>query len=59
MLWTSHLSAAETLDKNPDDDARIVAIRAIAKKYDCLLIDVAKENGSRTSRNTTWNPRPC
>ncbi len=43
VLWTSHLSAAETLDKNPDDDARIVAIRAIAKKYDCLLIDVRKK----------------
>ena len=43
MLWTSHLSAAETLDKNPDDDARIVALRAIAKKYDCLLIDVRKK----------------
>jgi hypothetical protein len=43
VLWTSHLSAAETLDKNPDADARIVAIRAIAKKYDCLLIDVRKK----------------
>lgn len=43
VLWTSHLSAAETLDKNPDDDARIVAIRAIAKKYDCTLIDVRKK----------------
>lgn len=43
VLWTSHLSAAETLDKNPDDDARIAAIRAIAKKYDCLLIDVRKK----------------
>lgn len=43
VLWTSHLSAHETLDKNPDADARIVAIRAIAKKYDCLLIDVRKK----------------
>ena len=43
VLWTSHLSANETLDKNPDADARIVAIRAIAKKYDCLLIDVRKK----------------
>ncbi len=43
VLWTSHLSAAETLDKNPDDDARILTIRAIAKKYDCLLIDVRKK----------------
>ena len=43
VLWTSHLSAQETLDKNPDADARIVAIRAIAKKYDCLLIDVRKK----------------
>lgn len=43
VLWTSHLSAAETLDKNPDSDARIVAIRAIAKKYDCMLIDVRKK----------------
>jgi len=43
VLWTSHLSAAETLDKNPDEDARIVAIREIAKRYDCLLIDVRKK----------------
>jgi hypothetical protein len=43
VLWTSHLNASETLDKNPDDDARIVAIRAIAKKYDCMLIDVRKK----------------
>lgn len=43
VLWTSHLSAHETLDKNPDADTRIVAIRAIAKKYDCLLIDVRKK----------------
>jgi hypothetical protein len=43
VLWTSHLSAKETLDKNPDADPRIVAIRAIAKKYDCLLIDVRKK----------------
>jgi hypothetical protein len=43
VLWTSHLNAKETLDKNPDADPRIVAIRAIAKKYDCMLIDVRKE----------------
>lgn len=43
VLWTSHLSAAETLDKNPDADRRIVAIRGIARKYDCLLIDVRKK----------------
>jgi hypothetical protein len=43
VLWTSHLSAAETLDKHPDDDARSVAIRALAKKYDCLLIDVRRK----------------
>lgn len=43
VLWTSHLSAAETLDRNPDDDARIAAIRAIAKKYDCMLVDVRKK----------------
>ena len=42
VLWTSHLSANETLDKNPDADPRIVAIREIAKKYDCLLIDSRK-----------------
>ncbi len=40
VLWTSHLRADETLDKNPDADPRIGAIREIAKKYDCLLIDV-------------------
>ena len=27
VLWTSHLSARETLDKNPDAEQRIVAIR--------------------------------
>ena len=43
VLWTSHLSAGETLDKNPDADARIMAIRQIAKKYDCMLIDVRKK----------------
>ncbi len=43
VLWISHLSAAETFGKNPDDDARVVAIRVIAKKYDCLLIDVRKK----------------
>lgn len=43
VLWTSHLSARETLDKNPDADPRIVAIRQLAKKYDCLLIDVRKK----------------
>jgi hypothetical protein len=43
VLWTSHLSAAETLDKDPDADARIVAIREIARKYDCMLIDVRKK----------------
>ncbi len=43
VLWTSHLNSRETLDKNPDADPRIVAIRAIAKKYDCLLIDVRKK----------------
>jgi hypothetical protein len=43
VLWTSHLSAKETLDKNPDADPRIAAIRQIAKKYDCLLVDVRKE----------------
>jgi len=34
VLWTSHLSAEETLDKNPDEDRRIVAIRAISKKVE-------------------------
>lgn len=43
ILWTSHLSASETLDKDPDADARIVAIREIARKYDCMLIDVRKK----------------
>ena len=43
VLWTSHLSAAETLDKNLDADARIVTIREIARKYDCMLIDVRKK----------------
>jgi hypothetical protein len=43
VLWTSHLSARETLDKNPDADARIVAIREIAKRHDCMLIDVRKK----------------
>lgn len=43
VLWTSHLSANETLDKNPDADARIVAIRDIARRYDCQLIDVRKK----------------
>lgn len=43
VLWTSHLGAAETLDKNPDEDARIVSIREIARRYDCMLIDVRKK----------------
>jgi hypothetical protein len=43
VLWTSHLGAAETLDKNPDADERIVTIREIARKYDCMLIDVRKK----------------
>ena len=40
VLWTSHLSAKETLDTNPDVNERIVAIREIAKRHDCMLIDV-------------------
>jgi hypothetical protein len=43
VLWTSHLNRAETLDKNPDADQRIVAIRDIARRYDCQLIDVRKK----------------
>lgn len=43
VLWTSHLNARDTLDKNPDQDARIEAIRDIAKRYDCMLIDVRKK----------------
>ena len=43
VLWTSHLNSRETLDKNPDADARIVEIREIAKRYDCMLIDVRKK----------------
>ena len=43
VLWTSHLGAKDTLDKNPDADARIVTIRAIARKYDCLLVDVRRK----------------
>ncbi len=43
VLWTSHLSAHETLDKDPDADSRIVAIREIARKYECTLIDVRKK----------------
>ena len=40
VLWTSHLNAKETLDTNPDVNERIVAIREIAKRHDCMLIDV-------------------
>lgn len=43
VLWTSHLSARETLDTNPDEEARTVAIRDIAKRYDCMLVDVRKK----------------
>lgn len=43
VLWTSHLSANQTLDTDPDADPRIVAIRDIAKRYDCMLIDVRKK----------------
>ena len=43
VLWTSHLNARDTLDTQPDEDARIVAIRDIAKRYDCMLIDVRKK----------------
>lgn len=43
VLWTSHLSAKETLDTNPDANERIVAIREIAKRHDCMLIDVRKK----------------
>jgi len=42
VLWTSHLRAHETLDTDPDSDARIVAIRAIAARYDCLLVDARR-----------------
>ena len=42
VLLTSHLSAKETLDTNPDVNERIVAIRQIAKRHDCMLIDVRK-----------------
>jgi hypothetical protein len=43
VLWTSHLNARETLDTNPDVSERIVAIRDIAKRHDCMLIDVRKK----------------
>lgn len=43
VLWTSHLGSGDTLDKNPDTDARIVRIREIAKRYDCTLIDVRRK----------------
>ena len=43
VLWTSHLNAKETLDTNPDVNERIVAIREIAKRHDCMLIDVRKK----------------
>ena len=43
VLWTSHLSATQTLDKKPDEEPRIVAIREIAKRYDCLLVDIRKK----------------
>ena len=43
VLWTSHLSAKETLDTNPDVNERIVAIREIAKRHDCMLIDVREK----------------
>lgn len=43
VLWTSHLSAKETLDTNPNVNERIVAIREIAKRHDCMLIDVRKK----------------
>jgi hypothetical protein len=43
VLWTSHLSAKETLDTNPDVNERIVAIREIAKRHECMLIDVRKK----------------
>jgi len=43
ILWTSHLGAGDTLDKNPDADSRIVRIREIAAKYDCMLIDVRRK----------------
>ncbi len=43
VIWTSHLSAKETLDKKPDEDKRILELRAIAKKYDCTLIDARKK----------------
>ncbi|QDT66997.1 SGNH/GDSL hydrolase family protein [Calycomorphotria hydatis] len=42
VLWTSHLNKSETLDKDPDNNDRIVAIRDVAKRYDCMLIDARK-----------------
>ncbi|MEM7386354.1 MAG: SGNH/GDSL hydrolase family protein, partial [Verrucomicrobiota bacterium] len=43
VLWTSHLSSEETLDKDPDKEPRIAGIRALARRYECHLIDVRKK----------------
>lgn len=51
VLWTSHLNSRETLDTNPDANDRIVAIRDIAKRYDCMLIDVRKKWIAHLKRN--------
>lgn len=46
VLWTSHLNVA-SLDEpnsiNTSHDERAVAIRAVAPKYDCMLIDLREK----------------
>lgn len=42
VLWSSHLSKAETLEKalSKPVDARTAAIRGLAEKYGCLFVDL-------------------
>ncbi|MDZ7619212.1 MAG: hypothetical protein U1E05_19615 [Patescibacteria group bacterium] len=54
VLWTSHLNVA-SLDEpnsiNTSHDERAVAIRAVAPKYDCMLIDLREKWRAHLAEN--------